>query len=184
MNVFVERTTALADITPAITLAMAKDHLRVDHDDEDTLIERIAEVAAEAVEDQAGRCLTFSTWRETHDNPTGTIELARYDASTLSSIERWNATTYEWTALDAANFYLENNRLCPRTGTSWPSDRVRFSYVCGYSADTTGVPFPLIQAVLLVVAELYENRMGTMESRLTKALFGVDYLIGRYRRHL
>ncbi len=177
---FVERVTAPNIDTP-ITVAMVKEHLRVDYADEDDYIRNITDAAIEAIEDETGRCLFTQSWREVHDAPKGTIEVAKPDAIALTAIEQWNTSSFTWTALDVADFYLENSELRPR-GAAWPSGRVRFTYTSGFGADVDDVPYSLRQAVLLVVAEIYENRTGTVDSRVTNALFGVDYLISRYRR--
>ena len=53
-----------------ITLAEAKLHLRVDHNDEDTLIESLIRAATEHLDGWTGilgRCLVEQVWRQDHD---------------------------------------------------------------------------------------------------------------------
>lgn len=103
--------------------------------------------------------------------------VARIERSPVVSVtsvttleESGSATTW-----DAANYYLAREpqgygRLTRRQGVSWPSvvgrdaGAIQITFVAGYGADPSAVPYPLRHAIKMLVAHWYENRGPTGEA--------------------
>lgn len=175
-----------------ITLVEAKSHLRVDHTDEDDIIDILRQVAREMVEKHTNRSLITQTrvikldcfpWGDTlrlTDGPVSSLTSIYYDddadANTLL------ASSLYWTDFDS-------NIPRVRVKSSWPStydkpNAVRITYVAGYGADGASVPQPLKQAMFLILGHLYENRQQVIVSGSpTGALeipFGANALMSPY----
>jgi uncharacterized phiE125 gp8 family phage protein len=185
---------------PAVSLAQAKGHLRIDHDDEDPLIGLYVE-AAIAVLDGAdgslGRALATQRWALDLDGfpVCGPIEIP---LSPLQSIE---AVTYVDTAgntqtLDPSDYIVHVGELAMLElvpGGTWPSTSrqlrsVTIAFTAGYGeaneqAGAAAVPKPLQAAVLLMLGDLYENRETVLEGVVSSVPMSttVDRLISRYR---
>lgn len=59
-------------------------------------------------------------------------------------------------------------------------DAVRVRYTVGWATETD-VPAPIRQATLLLVAQLYENRVPEVDRTMSKVSFAVDALLSPYR---
>lgn len=171
-----------------ITLAQAKDHLRVLHDDEDDLITDLVTVSREQAEHICWRALITQTLRYQLDRFPPMIEPPRPPLQSVSSI------TYVDTAgatqiLDASKYQVDTKsmpgRIVPAFGTSWPSTRavpnaVTVEFIAGY-ADPNKVPKRIVQAMKMFVGYFYRHRdmavVGTIIADLpltpSKMLYGM-----------
>lgn len=174
---------------PLISLEDAKLHLRVVHDDEDTLIERIVEAAAEQCEAFQRRAFVTQTLQLTLPRfPRGRyIRLPRPPLQTVDSIEyvsRDGDTVEVSDNLYRAVSDTEPGCVMLVPGAAWPSDvasapdAVRVTYTAGYG-DAADVPKAARSAALLFAGHLYENReAGTVGSGPPFRLpLGPEYLL-------
>ncbi|MGQ3041108.1 MAG: head-tail connector protein [Brevundimonas sp.] len=158
------RTVAPAQ-TP-VTLAEAKAHCRVDHSDEDSLITSLIGAAVAELDGWAGslgRCLVTQTWAQDFDGfplrlrlplPAATIVSVTY-VDTDGSAQTLAEDRYELRR-DALGSFVE-----PAFSYSWPAVRaqsasVTVTFTAGASA--ADVPASIKTAILLRVADLYQNR--------------------------
>jgi len=166
-----------------VSLAEAKQHLRVDGDDEDELIAGYITAAREWVENYTGVALVKRTVTETHPafgrffdlrwRPADpeTIEIAYTDADGAPQ------TVSEVTMNDA--------RVFPGFNAWWPSIRtntdVMVSYTAGYDAGDE--PRGLIQAMLLLVGHWWSTRSAvSVGNAVNEAPFAVEALCAQHRR--
>lgn len=77
-----------------------------------------------------------------------------------------------------ARVRLAYDQAWPMTRDQW--DAVRIQYVVGW-ASAAAVPAPLIQAMLILIAAMYEFRTPEVEAVLAKVGFSVDALMQPYR---
>jgi uncharacterized phiE125 gp8 family phage protein len=175
-----------------ITLVEAKLHLRVDHSEEDDIINILRQAAREIVELHTNRSLITQTRVIKLDNFPyfDTIKLTYGPVLTLTSItydddddaNQTLASSLYWTDLDSniARIVVKD---------SWPStydkpNAVQITYDAGYGATGADVPAPLKQAMFLILAHLYENRQQVIVSGSpTGALeipFGASVLMNTY----
>ena len=163
MSWSLEQVTAPAG--SAVSLTDAKLHLRVDHDDEDTLIQRIVDACTERAEMYQLRAYGTQTFRLVLPRfPSGRlILLPRPPLQSVTSITYTDTDDAEQTLstdvyrVDTAS---EPGRVILNTDESWPDtatepDAVKIEYVAGYG---NAVPAAERSAVLLLVGHLYENR--------------------------
>lgn len=95
-------------------------------------------------------------------------------------------TNYIYDAVTPGSTIVGPSRIQPQYGMTWPVpepviDSVHIRYVCGYGTDFTSVPENAKLAMLMLVADWYENRestiVGTISSRLQdtiEALLGAS----------
>ena len=150
-----------------VTLAEAKQFLRVEHDDDDDIIAALIAGSRIHVETQTRRALITQNWRLTRDvwPATGWVALLPVPVKTLDAVRvsRSDGTTL---ALDVAGFALDKSaapaRLSFVHGVPPAPGRaaagIEIDITCGYGDASTNVPEPLRHAIRLLVAHWYENR--------------------------
>lgn len=179
---------------PLVSLADAKAHLRVEHDDDNDYIEGLVAAVTKTLDGPdgwLGRALITQTleWRGDEFPACGDIGLPYPPIASISSVKHDDNDGAEQT-VSSGDYRLVGQPSMPRIalayGSSWPSTRwqseaVRIRYVAGYGADPTDVPAPIRHAVLLMVADLYENRDATSEKPRTELPFAAASLLSTYR---
>lgn len=179
-----------APTTPALSLAEAKAHLRVDSTAEDTLIESLVTAATDMAEQQTRRALMQQTWELTLDAFPTAFELTRVPVQSIASVKYTDISGVEQT-LDPSAYTLDTSDgygfayVKPAYGTEWPSARegVKVRYVAGY-ADAAAVPEPIVQWIKLMVSTMFDNRETEAYSSravsTTVRMQFVDRLLDRY----
>lgn len=157
------RTAALVD------MALAKKHLRVEHDDDDDLIELYAEAVTSWLDGPAGwlgRSLGPQGLRADFDASAGTADLTSRTeiplpygpvsaVASVTFVDSGGAASIA----DAETYELIANRVRLIPGAQWPTEgcnRVVVEYTAGHAAD--GLPRAISAAILLMVGDLYANR--------------------------
>jgi uncharacterized phiE125 gp8 family phage protein len=150
-----------------VTLAEAKAHLRVEHDDDDDVIAALIAGARVHVEAQTRRALITQSWRIVRDAwpDDGRIAVlpAPLRALTAARVYRLDGTTQE---IDTATFVVEAGSvpavLSFASGAMPAPGRVaagiEFDVEAGYGDAPADVPGDLRQAIKTLVAHWYENR--------------------------
>lgn len=176
---------SLTLISPAaaepVTLADAKDHLRVTEAAEDALIAGALAAAVRAIEARAGLALMTQAWRLALDAaPDETLILP------VSPVQSVDAVIVSGAAVDLSAYEVATGapgRL--RAAAPWPAPAnaigdVTIDFTAGY-ASADDVPAPLKQAALMLTAHFYENRESAGEARVYTVPRSVDALIAPYR---
>lgn len=160
-------------ITPPpriVSAADAKAHLRVDDDAEDALIQAFSDAAQAHIDGPDGwlgrsigkqtlelrRC-GFPTW----------IELPFGPVRSVASVKYVDPDGIEQT-LDPSAYVVHGDIIACAHGVTWPGlrserENIRIRYEAGYP-DTVGdapkstVPAPIVAAIKLMIADLFENR--------------------------
>ena len=181
------RTVAPAEMP--VSLAEAKAHLRVDHDDQDDLITAQIKAATAWLDGYSGilgRALVTQTWRQDFDRFANRLPLPVAPVSAVVSISYFDAGNvqqmldpgvYELLA-DARGAYVT---LQP--GQAWPAtfrhtDAVSVSFTAGYGA-AADVPEPIRQAILLIVQRLFDGADTAIDVAIDRT---VQALIAPYRK--
>lgn len=153
-----------------VTLAEARVFCRVDHADEDALIQDLVRAAREQVEAASGRALIERRVRERRDSwaaaPNGAMRLALRPLRTLHGVK----TTGPDGAVQSIPLTevfpdpdAEAGRLLARPGLGFPAllraaSGVEIDYTAGYGATSGAVPAALRLAVLILTADAYARR--------------------------
>lgn len=178
-----------------VTVDEAKEHLRVDHEDEDALIERLIRAATEDAETFQGRAYITRTLRLYLDRFPGSAGVIYLPMPPATSVE---AVTYRDHSggehvIDADRYVVDlarsPARIAPAAGHSWPAvsllpvGAVSVEYKAGYGDEPGDVPDAVRQAILLTVGHLYENREAVTAERgaPVELPMGVKYLLTKDR---
>jgi uncharacterized phiE125 gp8 family phage protein len=160
------RVTAPA---PLLTLAEAKQHLRVDHFDDDALIVSLLAGAVDHFDGYSGimgRCLVSQNWRQPAQEWAAVIRLPFTNLSGVSVKYRDVANADQTVA--AANYDLVEDHLSPaivfKGSFAWPDlatsiAPISIDFTAGYGAPAD-VPEGVKACVKLLLSYLYENRGG------------------------
>jgi uncharacterized phiE125 gp8 family phage protein len=158
-------------VTPAdgqvMTLESLKTFLRVDHTDEDTVIQSLLSAATGQVEAFLKRQLLTATYDGFLDKfpPGGVIECSLPPLQSVSSVKYVDSAGVEQT-WDPGNYTVdtvaERGRIYPNYQITWPTTRgqrkaVTVRFIAGYGAQED-IPADIIAAIKILVATLFENR--------------------------
>lgn len=181
-----------APTTEPLTTAEAKLHLRVDHSDEDTLIDNLIEAARNTIEARTGRALITQTLDMYLDRfPYGAepILLPRPPLVSVTSIVYTDSDGTANTTWTSTNYIVSTSREPGRVslayGVAYPAtyyapDVVRVRYVAGYGA-ASAIPEGLRAAMLLLIGHWFTNREAVVVGTIATALpFAVEALIQQY----
>lgn len=188
----------------ALTLDEARVHLRIEaygsplsHPD-DNYISSMITVAREFCEQYLERSLAQATFELVLDDfPANEIELPMTPTLSVDSISYVSTdgspTTvgveiYTLDGYSQPNFIvLRNNQRWPQTNQSVNNVKIQFTagYTNGASPDTYPLPTPIKAAMLLIIANLYENRqqdvLGNTRISFNSLPLGVYNLLQPYR---
>lgn len=182
-----------------LSLDEVRSHLRVDHHDDDELLEALIDVVTERLDGYTGvvgRALVTQTWRqEWSDFPPSrwlSLPLSPVQSVTVEYLDESDVLR----TLDPATYYVVNLPSGPFVeldeDADWPDtadrpDAVKVTSVCGYGDTAASVPRPIRQAGLLMLSELYEHResvaVGVSAASIPMTLTA-ERLIAPFRRVL
>jgi hypothetical protein len=170
-----------------ISLATAKQHLRLETDDDDTIVTDLITSARTYFEVTTGLALIEQTWRLTFDQfPSeerddwwdgvregslsqlyGSRRYIELPTSPLLSVDTFNSYNEGDDASAFTDFYTDTNsrpgRVALRSGSVWPIasrgvNNYTIDYTAGFGADEAAVPADIKIAIRQIVAHWYENR--------------------------
>jgi uncharacterized phiE125 gp8 family phage protein len=184
----VEITGAAVDQDTIITVADLKAHLRVTHTQEDTLISALRSAAISWVEEHCNIKLGSYTargylpdWRVAYFpiGPVTAITEVKYQTTADKDY------TTDLTTLGTTLWYTDEITQPARIAfRDYPTtyDYALTPVVVTFTAGYTTMPAPVLQAIRLLVAHMYENRQeevtGTISTRLK---FGLEALLNPFR---
>ena len=174
---------SVAATAEPVSLEDAKMHLRVKNTGEDSLIQRQIRLAREYVEAVSHRQLINATWILHLDAFPAIIRPPLPPLSSVTTLKYYDVDNALTTLTENTDFTVDNKnepaRIEPEFATSWPSTRSRFNavgltYVAGYGTEGGDVPEQYVQAVLLLIANAYENRepiiVGAVGTEVAKSV--------------
>ena len=161
-------TQTVAPASEPVTTSEAKDHLRVDITDDDTLIGNLVTAAREWAENYTGQSFIQRTYRADLPGFYDTVVLPHQPIIAISSVTYWDtASPSAQQTLSSAVYSLVNDVVRRNQGQSWEStypraDAVQITYTAGWldqsSPRAANIPQAVKQAILLMVGTLYEHR--------------------------
>ena len=175
--------------TEAITLSEAKNFLRVDHSDDDALISALISAARQMCESYTRRILVTTTIDEYFDkfptnrwnNLSNLLYLSRGPVASISSVKYVDEIGSEITI--STDGYITDTISEParvQSVSGWFAaagvvNQVIVQYVVG--SDVSSIPKPLIQGMMLVISDLYDQRSDRVHRLPTAS----EYLWNPYR---
>jgi uncharacterized phiE125 gp8 family phage protein len=175
-----------APVNEPWTLAEVKSYLKIDDSNEDSMLNTLIKGARMVAESYLNQGLITQTVTEKLDklgNPT--IYLSVSPVLAVSSFQYANSenTTATFAATDyVVDTFSKPARLNLGYGKTWPTlygniNDVTITYTVGYGTESSAVPFQIRQAILLMVADTYENRQDYVRKLPTAS----QYLLDQYR---
>jgi uncharacterized phiE125 gp8 family phage protein len=171
-------------IASPVTLARAKEHLRVTHRLEDNVIRGYISAATSMAEHFCDLLIMEATVEEYFSGFESDIIELYYPLASYGTIRYLN-TDNVFVNIPAADVHVDSISLNGRikTKTSWPSvgdgfNQVMVQYTSGLTNDMSKVPEDIVSAILLTVGHLYEHREDTVSKFPTAA----QRLLQRYKR--
>lgn len=186
-----------------VSLREAKDHLRIEHEEEDADLQQKIDAAERWVELHSGLALKQTTWLLRFDRfpPGARLQfLPRPPLVSVDSIDYVAAADGATTTLDsaaiAAGYIVVTDEMpgfiAPAYGEVWPDTRrqpgaVLYTVTAGFAKDISAArgqssDYDLARsAILLLVGHLYETREATVEAALRTAPIGPRDLVAALR---
>ena len=197
-------TRATQPTLEPVTLAEAKQHLRVDSHDDDAYIAGLIRASREWVEEYLDRTLVLTQWTVRFDrfppDSTEEVELPRPPMATAGTATAISVTyTLEagtTAAYSTSLFRVDRDStpgaIKPLYGQTWPPHRqddnsIAVTYWAGYGPNASDVPAAIRHAMLMLIGFWYENRSTVLVGSISKPLeFAVESLLssqkwGSYR---
>ena len=181
--------------TEPVTVAYAKDHLRVDITDDDTYIGNLITAARLYCERYLRLSLVQHTWRAYLPGFYDCVVLPHGPVQSVSSVKYYDTSSPSVLTTLGSNVYrLHNDTVTRAYGQSWEAvdlrpDAVQITYVSGWK-DTSSpqgfgeaVPQAIKSAILLIAADLYENREAKIVGLMQSTNPTVDMLLAPYRNY-
>lgn len=186
MNEWTRLVRTVAPASPVVSLAEAKRHLRVLHDDDDADIEMMVGAATAAIEgpNGVGIALSPQTWRLSLDHFPCEIVVPLWPVSSVTSVTYRDSAGVEQ-SVSGVRYDIDENplRIWPPRDAAWPSSycepgAVKVLFECGFET----LPADLRAAILLLVGHLYEHREAvTTDLKAIELPIGISSILERYR---
>jgi len=176
MQILRDVTTTVAPSATIVTLQAAKDYLRVDYSEDDTLIQSLIDTARIRLEQYASVAMTARTLKVVA-YVDEFIELPYAPINTISLVEYWDGA--DWVAMTVGDYRVIGDTYKKVYFTSPLMSDFRFTYTCGYAT----TPESMKTALLKMVGDLYEYRESSVESSKPSANLTTAYeLMKPYKR--
>ena len=197
--------------TSAVSTSTQKSFMRVDFSDDDTLIAELVKASQNVIETYLNRAITTQTLELYLDRlpfyndinyPEGTftapdmeynsnfIVLPKPPVASVTHVKYFDDSDTEYTYA-SSNYYVdtisEQARIVLRQGKSWPTvtqtrnaNAYVLKYVAGYGG-ASDVPEPIVQAIKLLTAHLYENREAVTSLGVNTIPYTIGAMLQPYR---
>mgnify|MGYP003665746907 CR=1 FL=1 len=161
--------------TPLFTTAEAKDFLKVDTTADDDLIDNLVFAATESCQIYTNQYFLKVTVEQYSDTWESMFTLYKSPVTGITHIKYYDTADTEQT-LDPSNYILDDVSKPDRINA------VHVNYTVGYGTASTDVPDGIKSAVLITLANLYENRQSVITGRTATELpLSSQYLLDQYK---
>ncbi len=158
MLTLLESPTALP-----VSLNKVKKYLRIDHDEDDAQLKLLISAATSLVEQETGRSLLLKTWQlrsSGQETPEGLTRLT-LSFPPLVSVQSVGTVVGATKITPLKRYVVEWERTIPAVLLPASGRTFEVVYKAGYGEKPSDIPPPLRQAIMMLVAEMYEHRSST-----------------------
>jgi len=178
-----------------VSLEDVRLHLRIDHTDEDPVLQAYIDAATAYLDGPQGilgKSIVSQTWRQDYAAFTSPLLLPLQPVQSVSEITYYDSANAVQTLAPATYALIANAYGGPQvvlaTGQSWPpsyvrDDAVSVTFLAGYG-DPLLCPAPVRQAMLLLIGDWYARREMSGEAKLSELPIAFHMLIANYREAL
>ena len=183
-------TETTLSVVPLFTTAEAKSYLKVDTADDDTIIDNLVKAATQSCQIYTNCYFIDTVLTQYADDWNGTKQLYKSPVSSITHIKYYDTddSLQTWAS---SNYILDDSskpaRIALALNASYPNTASRINaievkYTVGFGAASTDVPDGIKQAVLLTLANWYENRQSVITGRTATELpLSSQYLLDQYK---
>jgi len=176
-------------VEPAVepwTVSEVKNYLKVDTSADDTLITALITSSRHIAESYLNMALISQTIVERLDFLNKPIIYLSVSPVISFNSFRYYDNSNNLVTFSSDNYkvdtYAKPCRLALAFGKSWPTlygniDDVVLTYTAGFSTEPSGIPPQIRQAILMMIADTYDNR----EDYVKKMPTASQYLLDQYR---
>lgn len=172
-----------------VSISSCKQHLRIDHDQDDDYLSELIAAATSHVEAHIRQSLINRTLRQYVDGSAAGRSIT-LDAWPVGSLITGTAYNIDGEALELSpgDMLLDRNSdpatvsLKPSIGLLSISNGIEIDYVAGYGDTGLDVPSNIIRALHLIVAHWYEHRGAGIAEIQQSMPPGVDRLLAPTRK--
>jgi uncharacterized phiE125 gp8 family phage protein len=176
MQIIRDVTTTVEPVSEPITLAQAKNYLKVDFDDDNDLITSLIASARVRLEKYAGIAMSPRTLQVVA-YVDEFIELPYAPLNNITKVEYWDNSN--WVEMSLGDYYILGTTYKKLYMVANNRMEYRFTYTCGY----TTIPQPMITALYKLIADLYDYRESSVEdSKPNSNITSAYELIKPYKR--
>ena len=179
-----------AAVNPLFTTAQAKEHLKIDVTDDDTIIDNLILAATQSCEIFTNQYFIDTVVTQYSDTWDDFYTLYKSPVDSITHVKYYDSNDTQQT-LASSNYilghYSQPARIGVAVGGTLPnlSDRinaVEVKYTVGYGTASSDVPEGIRQAVLLTLSNWYENRQSVITGRTATELpLSSQYLLDQYK---
>ena len=159
---------------------------------EDSLVESLIVGARTYAEQYTNRQFVTATWYLYLDGFPAVIEPPRPPLQAANMVITYIDTAGAEQTLDSGEYQVDvkstPGRIAPAYSKIWPDVRVEtlnvvtVEFQAGYGTAMTDVPFPIRQAIMLLISDWFRYRQDAYDGRpFTKAPRAVDSLLSQYK---
>ena len=175
-----------------VTRDEAKLFAQIEDTREDSLIDSLIVGARTYAEQYTNRQLVTATWYLYLDGFPAVIRPPVPPLQAANMVITYTDTAGSEQTLDSGDYQVdvksEPGRIAPAYAKVWPSVRtwtlnvVTVEFQAGYGTAASDVPFPIRQAIMLLVSDWFRLRQEAYDGqRFTKAPRSVDALLSQYK---
>lgn len=170
-----------------VTAEAARLHLRIDHEDDDELLDTYLQAATDMLdgaEGRLGRAIVRQTWEQRQPGIVGRVELMLGPECQLVALSYIDRNDDERALVPEAYRVIDMGDRAyiePRNGFSWPGDfgdrpdALRVTFTAGQAVGD--VPETIRQAIRLLAGHYYEQREATAVVEMKEIPIGAETLI-------
>ena len=165
--------------SPPLSLADAKEHLRVLHTTDDDYITSLVLAATEWIEQQYDIALRSKTVTEYYDGFDGDIQITIYPVNSVTSVKYYDTDNTLQTITDYTSDLVSRRGRVRVESEPSLYDRpnaIEVIYVAGYAT----APEAIIHAIKLLVGDWYKDRERTPGNVKARLLDTVEKLLYAY----
>jgi len=177
MQIVRDISTIVEPTATLVTLADAKNYLRVDFSEDDALIQSLIDSAIKRLEQYAGSAFSPRTLKVVA-YVDFFIEPPYAPINTITKVEYYDNSSWVELTLDG-DYYILGDVYKKVYMVSYPQREYRFTYTCGF----TTLPDSIYNAILKLVADLYDYRASeSPNDKLNELQMTAYELVQPYKR--
>lgn len=183
-HVNIVHTSETTSVATIITTARAKEHLRIDYSEDDTMVNTLIIVAQELVEKYCNCKFGVQTWAAYWDYAHPVVHIPKLGTKSAVTFQKLNdISVYETVATSDYQLDVESNpmrvHMLSYDASTIQLNRYKLSFTT--TIEEASIPTYVEQAMLMIIAHLYENRQDAGYRRVHEAPMNSKYLLDRYR---